>query len=225
MAWSPSTPRISPARAATTAPVGLRRARLAAVVRGRVPPHGPGACGPAPPGGSAWRSPLPRPSCARRPRTPTGRSWCDRSMAAWRSCSSHADGRERVLRHVTPRRSRTSTLGTCSGRLHGSGVSQQGWLELRANGSGDDRTGLARWGLDGPRRSRRSRRGSRSSCRRTASRADDWGPDGRYALFCTDSARAAQLRAADCGTQPHQDAGAVRVLDPDAGVDSEIIVP
>ncbi len=131
-----------------------------------------------------------------------------------------ADGTERALRHVTP-----ATLDIDPRYvLDASGsVDPRGWLELRANGSGDDRTGLARWGvialvdLADPAR-------KPLVLPAPGFTNGDWGPDGRYALFCTDSAEPSNC-GQPLGSQPHQDMGAVRVLDLDAGGDSEIIVP
>jgi hypothetical protein len=137
------------------------------------------------------------------------------------------DGRERVLRHVT-----VEGLGLDPQYVLGpsGSVSQQGWLELSAYGDGVDRTGLARWGL-----------------MVLVDLADpvkapivlpapgftngDWGPDGRYARFCTDSTEPPNCgqplgpRSGQGASESHMDAGAVRVLDPDRGTSSEVIAP
>ena len=135
-----------------------------------------------------------------------------------------ANGNERVLRHLTPESLGLDPRYTIAHARAGQRLSQPGWLELKADGSGA-----------GPNRTRAM--GSRGPCRSRAipSRAPivqpssefttgEWGPDGRYALFCsasTEPPNCGQSR----GMQAQKYLGAVVVLDPDRGATPEIIVP
>jgi hypothetical protein len=147
-----------------------------------------------------------------------------------------ADGRERLLRHVTPADLGIDpryTLGPAGG-----GVSPQGWLELWADDGGPDQPGLAHFGLGilvdlaDPARAPIVVLGNGFMSGR-------WGPDGLWAHYCAglqppsmghpSNESDETVGLPDCGMPQGTEVGiggsAVRVLRPDLGVSSEIIVP
>jgi hypothetical protein len=144
-----------------------------------------------------------------------------------------ADGSERPLRHVTP-----GNLGIDPQYqlgLYGLGraVNQQGWLELWAVGSGDDRAGPARAGLyvlvdlSDPAKAPIILPANGFTSGR-------WGPAGQYALFCARDGHEAPIeepQTRTLGTDDRGDRsvmidlGRVLVLGLDGDANSEVTVP
>jgi hypothetical protein len=129
-----------------------------------------------------------------------------------------ADGHERVLRHLTP-----EGLGLePSYVLDGAGtVSQRGWLEIFAYVSHPaDSNGITRSGVSVLVDLADTAKAS-IIVPGNGFTGGRWGPDGQYALYCG--------YPPDCGQVPLGEpnigsAHAARVLDPEKGASSEIIV-
>lgn len=120
---------------------------------------------------------------------------------------AQADGRERLLRHVTQQdlgidpRYRLGLYGL-------GGATDHGWLELWASPTETDRTGLERNGLMALI-NLADRTRAPIILPANGFTSGRWGPNGEYALFFSGNINLGQAR----------------VLDLDHGIDSEIIVP
>lgn len=144
-----------------------------------------------------------------------------------------ADGRERVLRHLTPASVGLDPRYTLSGT---GSVSQTGWLELSAWTDVDELRSGAWWGrtvlvdLADPGR-------APIIVASNGFMNGRWGPDGLWANYCHGRPRSEmypqEVRDAagppGCGlpddAEQGSGGGAVQVIDPDLGAASEVIVP